>query len=196
MRHFSTVAAALLLIAALPPTLAGQERELVLTLYGGGADHLADLQEGPPVWFMPGYALGASVGLQRTRSFAIRLDFTYTRNPADRSPGSTEFSAADINRFYYGVTAELRRDVGIRVIPFVFGGAGAVTLDQLGLDQFRPTTRPALMLGGGFAYDIRRSPFAVVGQVEGLVYRWNMAGFDRTMLDVTYTAGLSYRFGF
>ena len=196
MRHFFVAAAALLLIAALPRPVAGQERELVLTLYGGGADHLADLQQGPPVWFMPGYAVGASVGLQLTPSFAIRGDFTYTRNPAERRTGSTEFSSADINRFYYGVTAELRRDIGAGVIPFVFAGAGAVTLDQLGPDQFRPTTKPALMGGGGLSYNIRRTPLAISGAVEGSVYRWDMAGFDRTMLDVTYTVGLSYRIGF
>ncbi len=34
-----------------------------------------------------------------------------------------------------------------------------------------------------------------LGEVKGLTYNWNMAGFHRNMVDVTYTAGLAYRFG-
>ena len=61
--------------------LAAQDRALVFSLYGGGADHLADLRNSPQVWFMPGYNAGASVGLQVNRYFAVHGDFTFTRNP-------------------------------------------------------------------------------------------------------------------
>jgi hypothetical protein len=189
---------AFLWLLALP--LAAQQRELIFTLYGGGADHLADLAKSPPAWFMPGYAVGASVGWQLNSSFAVHGDFMYTRNPVERRSAlgavNTTFSGADVNRFYYGAHAEFRRDIGTGVVPYLFAGGGAVTIDQLGIDQFRPATRPAVMFGGGLFYNIKPTAFDFVGEIKGLTYRWNMAGFNRIMLDVTYTAGVSYRLGF
>ncbi len=170
--------------------LAAQDRALVLSLYGGGADHLADLQSSPQVWFMPGYNLGVSVGVQLNRHFAVHGDFTYTRNP---SRGATLFAGSDVNRFYYGAHVEGRYPFTNGFTPFAFAGLGAVSVDQLGVDQFEPFTRPAVMYGGGLFYAIPRSRVEVFGEIKGLTYRWNAAGFHRTMFDVTYAAGVSYR---
>lgn len=181
--------AIVLSIAAVP--LAAQEREFVVSLFGGGADHLADLQKSPPAWFMPGYSVGASIGVQLTNNVGLHGDFTYTRNPID---GSGTIAGRDVNRFFYGVHAEFRYPV-TQWTPFVFAGAGAVSIDQLGLDTFSPTTRPAVMYGAGLFYRIQGTRLELVGEVKGLTYNWNMAGFHRNMVDVTYTAGLAYRFG-
>ena len=185
--RFATVAATIVL-ATTP--LAAQERALVLSLYGGGADHLADLQPSPPAWFMPGYSVGASAGVQLTRMLAVRGDFTYTRNPVD---GTGPLAGNDVNRFFYGVRAELRYPMARGIAPFVFAGVGGVSIDQLGLDAFSPTTRPAVMYGGGIFYTIPRSRFDAFGEIRGLTYNWNMAGFHRNMVDVTFTAGVTYR---
>ena len=189
MQRVSAIAV-LVLLTATP--LSAQKREVVVSLYGGGADHLADVQESPPAWFMPGYSLGASVGLQLKRTFAVKADLTYTRNPVEGN-GSLA-SGGDVNRFYYGVHAEYRRFMN-QWAPYVFGGLGAVSIDQLGAEAFDPTTRPALMFGGGVFYTVSGSPWQITGEVRGLTYNWNMAGFDRNMLDVTYTVGVAYRFG-
>lgn len=191
----SVIAAALLFAAAPAPSLAAQQREIIVRVYGGGADHLADLQKSPPAWFMPGYALGASIGVQLTHSIGVHANFTYTRNPVERASPTVGFSDADVNRFFYGAHAEYRYPLN-RWAPYVFLGAGAVSIDQLGLDSFRPTTRPAVMYGGGVFYALPRTRLELVGEIKGLTYNWNMAGFHRNMVDVTYSAGLSYRFGF
>jgi hypothetical protein len=170
--------------------LGAQDRALVFSVYGGGADHLADLQSSPPVWFMPGYDLGASVGLQLNQYFAIHGDFTFTRNPTH---GFKSFAGADVNRYFYGAHLEARYPLSIGITPFAFGGLGAVSVDQLGVDQFKPFTRPALMYGGGLFYPIPRSRLEAFGELKGLTYRWNTAGFHRTMFDVTYSVGMSYR---
>jgi outer membrane protein with beta-barrel domain len=180
--------ALVLSLAAVP--LAAQGREFVVSVYGGGADHLADLQKSPSAWFMPGYSVGASVGVQVTNTLGLHGDFTYTRNPVD---GSGLIAGRDVNRFFYGVHAEVRYPL-TRWTPYVFAGAGAVTIDQLGLDTFSPTTRPAVMYGGGLFYAIPQTRLEMVGEVKGLTYNWNMAGFHRNMVDVTYTVGLAYRF--
>lgn len=185
MRKLSITAA--LLLAAAP--LAGQGREIVVSLYGGGADHLADLQETPPAWFMPGYALGFSGGVQLNHNWSIHGDFTYTRNPVD---GSGAMAGGDVNRFFYGVHGEYRYPMG-KWSPFVFAGLGAVSIDQLHPEAFDPTTRAAAMFGGGVYYQIPKSRVEIMGELQGLTYNWNMAGFNRNMLDVTYVVGVAYR---
>lgn len=190
MKRLMRFAALATVAAALAVPAAAQQRSLIFSVYGGGADHLADLRSNPSVWFMPGYDLGASVGLELNRYIALHTDFTFTRNPTQ---GSTAFAGADVNRFFYGAHVEARYPLSIGVSPFVFGGAGAVSVDQLGLDQFKPFTRPALMYGGGLFYAIPRTRIEAFGEVKGLTYRWNASGFHRTMFDVTYSVGASYR---
>ena len=186
MRSYSISAA--LLLAAAP--LAGQGHDVVVSLYAGGADHLVYLEESPSAWFMPGYAVGFSAGVQLNPKFGIHGDFTYTRNDVQ---GSGPMAGGDVNRFYYGVHAEYRYPMG-KWSPFVFGGLGAVSIDQLNPEAFDPTTRPALMFGGGVSYKIPSSRLEIMGEIKGLTYNWNMAGFDRNMLDVTYVVGMGYRF--
>jgi hypothetical protein len=169
------------------------QRTVVISLYGGGADHLADLQNSPPVWFMPGYNVGASVGVQLNRYFAIHGDFTFTRNPTH---GVASFAGADVNRFFYGAHVEGRYPFENGFAPFAFAGLGAVSIDQLGIDQFKPFTRPAAMVGGGLFYALPRTRVEAFGELKGLTYRWNTAGFRRTMFDVTYSVGASYRLPF
>lgn len=189
MKLVSCVAAlALATVAA----LGAQERSLVVSVYGGGADHLADLQSTPAAYFMPGYNVGASVGVQLNRHFAVHGDFTYTRNPAR---GASSFAGNDVNRFFYGAHFEARYPLGA-VAPFLFIGGGAVTIDQVGIDQFPHATRAAAMYGGGLFYAIPHSRFELFGEVKGLTYRWDLAGFNRMMYDVTYSGGLSYRLPF
>ena len=185
--RFATVAAAVVALAA--PARA-QQRSVIFSMYGGGADHLADLQKNPSVWFMPGYDLGASVGLQLNQYWAVHTDFTFTRNP---TKGSGAFAGTNVNRYFYGAHLECRYPLSIGISPFVFGGLGAVSIDQLGVDQFKPFTRPALMYGGGVFYGIPRSRVEVFCELKGLTYRWNTAGYHRTMFDVTYSVGASYR---
>jgi hypothetical protein len=191
MKRVSWLAAALLVTAA---SLGAQQRTVFVRVYGGGADHLADLTaQGPQASFSPGYAVGASAGVQLSELVALRGDFTFTRNPAW---GDSPFAGRDVNRFYYGAQLEARYPIGRRLVPYGFVGVGAVSIDQLGLDAFRPTTKPALMYGVGAYYEIPRTRLELFGEVKGASYRWDMAGFDRTMLDVMYAGGLSYRLPF
>jgi opacity protein-like surface antigen len=194
MRLLSRIAAAACaaVVAVTPPPspLAAQERAVIVSVYAGGADHLADLKHDPTVWFNPGYNVGASLGYQFTKYLAVHADFTYTRNPA---LGTGSFAGSDVNRFFYGAHLEARYPLGARWAPFVFLGAGAVSVDQLDLDTFHPFTRGAGMVGGGMFYVIPRSHVELFGEVKGLTYKWNAAGFNRTMFDVTYSIGVSFR---
>ena len=170
------------------------DRALIFGLSSGGADHLADLTtSSPAASFTPGFSLGANAGLQLTRNLAVHADFTFTKNGAW---GATPFQGEDVNRFFFGAQVRYRYPLAIGFTPYGFAGLGTVSIDQLGQDTFRPTTKPALMYGGGGSYTIPRSRFEAFVEVKGFSYRWDMAGFDRTMIDVTFGAGVSYRWGF
>jgi len=172
--------------------LGAQQRTVVLSLYGGGADHFADLQP-DAASFTPGYNIGASVGYQVTPNIAIHGDFTFTKN---RAWGTAPFAGEFVNRFFYGAHVEAQYPFANGVSPFAFLGGGAVSVDQLGLDRFAPFTKPAVMFGGGLFYAIPRSRVEAFGELKSLAYRWNTAGFRRTMFDVTYSVGASYRLTF
>lgn len=194
MRRASRLACGAVVWALAASALAAQDRALIMSVYGGGADHLADLHPSPSAWFMPGYNLGASVGLQLNEHFAVHGDFTFTRNPL--RGGSRSIAGQDVNRFFYGAHLEGRYPFTNGLAPFLFAGFGAVSIDQLGIDRFAPFTRPAAMYGGGVFYAIPRSRIEAFGELKGLTYRWNTAGFHRTMFDVTYSGGVSYRLPF
>jgi opacity protein-like surface antigen len=187
-RCVRTIAMALGL-ALFAATLGAQQRHLVLSVYGGGADHLADFESGASVWLMPGHNLGANVGLELSRHLAVRGDFTYARNP---SRGSILFAGSDIIHYYYGVQLEGRYPLGY-FAPFAFIGVGGASIDQDGVDQFEPFSKPAAMLGGGIAYSFPRSPLEVFGAVKGISYKWDRTGFDRQLFDVTYSLGMRYK---
>jgi hypothetical protein len=180
--------AALGLVLGAAP-LGAQQRDLIFSISAGGADHLADFGSNAPVWLMPGTSLGGSVGLRLSTHFTVRADFTYARNP---SRGSGLFAGSDIKHYYYGAQLEGRYPLGA-VAPFVFLGVGAASVDQDGVDVFDPFSKPAVMVGGGVSYTIPRSPLDVFGVVKGISYKWDRTGFDRQLLDVTYSLGASYR---
>jgi hypothetical protein len=190
MKLFTRLAVALVAGALLTNSLVAQDRAVVVSIYGGGADHLADLRSTPAAYFMPGYNLGASIGLQLNQYFAVHGDFTFTRNPAR---GASSFAGSDVNRYFYGAHLEGRYPFSMGLAPFLFAGVGAVSVDQLGIDQFKPFTRPAVMYGGGLFYAFPQSRVEVFGELKGLTYQWNTPGFRRTMFDVTYSVGASYR---
>jgi hypothetical protein len=191
MKLVIRIVASAIALAVVTAPLGAQRREVVVRLYAGGADHLADLSSRPPdASFTPGYNIGASVGRQLTDLLAVRGDLMFTRNSAW---GAASFRGAQVNRFYYGVQLEARRAPGHSWAPFGFVGLGAVSVDQIGLDQFDPFTKAAITLGGGLGYAIPRSRLEAFGEVKGITYKWDRAGFDRQMFDVTYSLGVSYR---
>jgi opacity protein-like surface antigen len=191
MKLVIRIVATAIALAVVTAPLVAQRREVVVRLYAGGADHLADLSSrSPDASFTPGYNVGASVGRQLTDLLIVRADLMFTRNSAW---GAASFAAARVNRFYYGVQLEGRRTLGRSWTPFAFVGLGAVSVDQIGLDRFDPFTKAAFTLGGGMGYAIPGSRIEAFGELKGITYKWDRAGFNRSMFDVTYSLGLSYR---
>lgn len=188
LRH---LAGAVVAIGVLATPLSAQHA-LVLNMNGGGYEHLMNLnQYGNPIAdFKPGYNLGFSVGYEVTRWVSIHADFTFADAQAR---GASSFSGDDVERVFYGAHVEMRYPQRSGWTPFAFVGGGAVTVSQetgTGLPTF---TRPAGSFGLGIGYDMPRAPFEVFVETKGLVYKWDIVGFDRLQTDVTYSLGFSYR---
>jgi opacity protein-like surface antigen len=183
------VAAIAVLVGAAP--LAAQ-RAMIFNLNGGGYNHFVNLNTSgtPTADFKPGYNFGASIGVQLNDYVGLHGDFTFAHAQAR---GTSLFTGGDIHRLFYGAHLELRYPFASGVTPFAFAGAGAVTVREAHNIQFPSFTRPAGMMGLGIGLNMPRSDFGLFAEGKTLVYRWDRVGFDKTMWDVTYSVGLSYR---
>lgn len=183
-----------LLLAA--TSLAAQQhgRAVVFQVFGGGTGHLRNLNSGPGIAdFNPGYNLGGAIGVQANEYIGVHADLTYTRNMAR---GSSTFSGTNVDRFFYGAHVEISYPRESGVAPFAFAGGGAVTVTQAGVAGGLPNfTKPAAMFGAGLKYQFGKAPVELLVEGKSLVYKWDRWGFSKTQWDLSYSAGLSYRFG-
>lgn len=167
-------------------------QNIVLNVNGGGYTHLANLNSSGTVDFKPGYNLGGSLGLEFNKYIGLHGDFTYARASAR---GPSPLSGNDFNRYFYGAHLEGRYPFSSGVTPFGFAGAGAVTVEQVGTvtTSVPRFTRFAGMAGLGLGYQPAGSRVEIFAEGKTLLYKWDVAGFDRTQADVTYSLGLAYR---
>ncbi|MEZ4587295.1 MAG: outer membrane beta-barrel protein [Gemmatimonadales bacterium] len=185
-----------LAVAALATPAVGQNRAVVFQVEGGGYSHTRNLNAtGADAHFNTGYSLGAAAGVQFNRFFALHVDATMARA---KGLGNVAFVDHTVNRYFLGGHAEVRYPIG-SFAPFVFGGAGAVIVDQQGPEaeeMFNHFTRAAGMFGAGVSFTVPGTPLEVLATGKALTYKWVASPFDRTQLDVTYALGFAYKFGF
>ena len=189
---FRFLALPAVLLGAVPLSAQEDRPAVVFQVFGGGAGHLRDLNSGgSSADFKPGYTLGVAVGYQANAHVALHGDFTYTRNVAR---GASLFAGAKIDRLYYGAHVELSYPTVSGFAPFVFGGGGAVDIQEA---TSAPTginfTRPAGMFGAGLRYQVPGVPVELLAEGKSLVYKWVGGGFARTQWDVSYAVGLAFR---
>lgn len=194
-------------------------QSVVIGMYGGGYDHLLNLNDAGAAHgtadFTPGHSYGATLGVHLNRYVALHGDFTFAQN---RAQGDESFAGRRFNRFFYGAHIEVGYPLPGGVTPYLFLGGGAVTIDELGSNAtISPFTKPAAMFGAGFFYPIV-GHFELFAEGKQLVYNWDRGGFaplpsyitttggqtfrvdvstgsfNRTQWDLTYTFGVSYRF--
>jgi len=193
-RYLSRTLAAVAVLA-LPGALAAQEQQhaFFIGVYGGGASQLTKLSASgaPSVDFKPGWSLGGTAGFDISKYFGLHGDFTYTNAQAR---GATTFAGVTFRRFYYGAHLEARYPLTTGFTPYLFAGGGAVTINQTSGTEVGVFTKPAMMYGLGFSYQLPHSPLGLFIEGKNMVYKWDQGGFNRTMVDLAYVGGLSYRF--
>lgn len=174
-----------------------QHRAIVVEAFGGGATPLRHLNPEGTADFNTGFNVGGGLRADFSRYVAIRADFTFTRNEAT---GVESFAGSHFNRYFYGAAAELSYPATHAFDLFAFGGGGGVTVRQAlqtgaATAEVPRFTKPALLLGAGARYRIPGQPLELLAEARTLGYRWDAAGFTRNQWDLTYSGGLSYRFG-
>ena len=166
------------------------QRAVTLSAQGGGYSSTSNLNDAGAD-FDTGFSLGGGVGVVLTKNIALRANFTWAQSNFD-GPSTMSLSGSDINRFYYGGDIQLRVPVG-RFSPYVFGGAGGVTLDETGAGTLDGFTKVAGRFGLGVSYEIPGTKFGVFSEGTGWVYDFDRSGLNDTQFDIGWTGGLSYR---
>ena len=173
----------------------GQERGLRIAVHGGGFNGLSSLNEpGTADFKQAGYNVGGTVGLDLHRYVGLRGDFTFARNELRQNEIDTD---SELSRFFYDAALQVQYPMSSGLQPYAFVGGGAVTLHPVGsADGDR--TQPAGTAGLGLNYAIPGSNLGILLEGKGWLYEiselgGDLASYDRTQFDVTWSAGLSYR---
>jgi opacity protein-like surface antigen len=184
-------------LALVQPTSA-QEKAVGLSIRGGGFNGLSNLNDAGTADFKKtGYNVGGAVSVDLHKYVGLRGDVTFARNELQLNDVAT---GSELNRFFYDAAIQLQYPSASGFQPYVFVGAGAVTLHPVGTTD-SDKTKAAGTTGLGVNYTIPGSNLGFVVEGKGWLYEiseltGNLSSIDKTQFDVTWSAGLSYRLPF
>jgi opacity protein-like surface antigen len=192
--------AALLVSLLVPGITTAQEADqsfdrtsLVFFANGGGNSSITDLNDAGTASLETGWTGGGGVGVQLNRFLAVRGTFDYAQSDGQ---GTASISGQTMNRYFYGGDVQLRYPTASGFAPYLLLGAGAVTIDNPDNVVFDRFTKFAGKGGLGVEYLLPRSNLGLFAQASSYVYDFDQNGFDKTQVDVLWTAGLSYRLSY
>jgi hypothetical protein len=189
------VLGALVLAAAVIQPLGAQDRAVTLAVRGGGFNALTELNESGTADFKRvGYTVGGTLGVDLHRYVGLRGDFTFARNELQLNQVAT---GSELNRYFYDAGIQLQYPTETGWMPYLFVGGGAVTLDPVGGSN-DDKTKAAGTAGLGLHYTFPGTNLGITAEGKGWLYELselngNLSPFDRTQLEVTWSAGLAYR---
>jgi hypothetical protein len=193
----SAVFGAMILGLAVAQPAIAQEKVFGVAVRGGGFNGVTELNEtGTADFNKTGYNIGGGVGVDLHKYVGLRGDFTFARNELRQNGVDT---GLDLNRFFYDGSIQFQYDAnGLK--PYLFVGAGAVTLHPVGTTD-NDQTKFAGTGGIGTEYAIAGTGLGILLEGKGWVYNLSelpggLSSFDKTQFDVTWSAGLSYRLPF
>jgi hypothetical protein len=191
--------AALAFALLTPSTLTAQtearQPNLIVFGNGGGASSLTDLNDAGTASLKTGWTAGGGIGVQLNPYVALRGTFDFAR-PEAEGTGAGSLEGQKLNQYYYGGDVQLRYPTASGISPYLLLGAGAVTIDNSDNAAFESFTKFAGKGGLGVEYALPRSNLGLFGQASSYIYDNDRNGFDKTQVDVLWTAGVSYRFSY
>ncbi len=183
-------------LGALTPVAASAADEdsgVFVYAQGGGYSPVQDLNDPGTAQFKTGFVAGGGLGYRFNRYVALRGNFNFARTEADAR--TFVIDGTKFNRFLYDADVQLRYPSDGGLAPYLFAGGGAVTVKQ-DIDNAPDSfTKGAGKFGVGLSYDFPKSGASVFAEGTGWVYKWDRFGFDKTQVDIAWTAGVAYRFG-
>jgi hypothetical protein len=195
----SGIGAALVLSLLAPAALSAQsttqQRNLIFFANGGGASPVTDLNDAGTASLKTGWTAGGGAGVQINPYVAVRGVFDFTRSEGEGAAAGA-LASTNLNHFFYGGDVQLRYPTASGFAPYLLLGAGAVTIDNADDDTFESFTKFAGKGGLGVEYVFAQSNVGLFAQATSYLYDYDRTGFDKTQVDLLYTAGLSYRLPF
>jgi hypothetical protein len=169
----------------------GNRPTLIFFANGGGNSSLTNLNDAGTASLNTGWSAGGGLGVQLNRFVAVRgtLDFARTEG---QGASAGALAGQRLNRYFYGGDVQLRYPTASGFAPYLLLGGGAVTIDAKDDGAFESFTKLAGKGGLGVEYQLRNN-VALFAQGATYVYGYDRGGFDKTQLDLLWTAGLSYR---
>lgn len=191
--------AALVIVTSAAPALAQSTASTsgaIVAVQGGGFTAAANLNDAGTADFKTGFNAGIAAGYQINSNLAVLGTVTFVRSET-RGTALPEMIAegAKTNRYLYGAELQVKAPLGGGVSPYLIVGGGAVTFQTDDPDMRHTFTKPAGKIGAGLSLELPGSNVSAFVEGAGWAYQFDRFGFDKTQFDITWSAGLSYRFG-
>jgi hypothetical protein len=191
--------AGLVAVGAASPALAQSPPDgpgVVISAQGGGLNALGNLDVANNVDFKTGFNVGGSVGYLFNRFVAVRGNVTFARADArDAILRAGSIGGTTFNRYYYDVDFQVRAPLGGGVTPYLSVGGGGVTVKPDVAPNQPAFTKGAGKVSAGLSFEIPHSNAAIHVEGTSRIYQWDQLGFNKTQVDLTWSGGVSYRFG-
>ena len=186
------VVGVLFLGLVLTQEVSAQDKAVGFAVRGGVFNAVTDLDEAGTADFgKVGWNGGAGISLDVHRNFGFRADINLSRNEL-RVDG--EETGDELARLFYDASVQFQYPIG-NFKPYLFVGAGAVTLHPVGTDD-EDDTRFAGTAGLGVNYTIPGTRLAL--GLEGKSWLYKLPESDdeelkRTQFEQSWNAVISYR---
>jgi len=187
---------AVALAAALAPTALNAQspnpladRFTVAAAFGGHSGAADVNPAGTASWNL-GWAGSIDANYWIQPKIGVRVGGTWAQDSLD---GAALTGRGKFNKFAYDANLVLRYPLAAGAgtfIPYVLGGAGAVSLHQLDSDS--TWTKFAGNFGAGIEY--RFSRIGVRAEARDYVYKFDRYGYDKTQHDVAWQGGVTLSF--
>jgi hypothetical protein len=178
-------------LSAQPSPAAGEEIVSIGATFGG-LSGLADLDAAGTADWALGWAASVDGTVWVHRYVGLRASGTWGQASMENASivGRDKF-----NKFYYDANVVLRYPVALQgtstsLIPYVLGGAGAVSYHQLDSDD--TLTKFAGNFGAGLEYRFGR--IGVRAEGRDFISKLGRFGFNRTQHDLVWGGGITVSF--
>ncbi len=189
------VVMALVMSSTLTSQVSAQDKAVSFQVRGGGFNgishlndaHTANLQE-------RGFNAGAAINAEVSKYFALRGDVNLGRNELALNNVKT---GTDLSRLFYDASLQFQYPINQSLKPYIFVGAGAVTLHPVGTTD-ADKTQFAGTGGLGVTYTIPGTGFGIGVEGKSWLYQLKdvggpFASYDKMQFDASWGATLSYR---
>lgn len=186
---------ALLALALVPAALHAQspnplaDRFTIAGAFGGLSGAATLNQSGTADWRL-GWAGSVDASYWVLPRVGVRLSGTWAQ---DSLRGGSLTGRGKFNKFAYDADVVLRYPLSAgsgTFVPYVLGGAGAISVHQLGSDS--TWTKFAGNFGAGIEYRFSRLGLRAEGR--DYVYKFDRYGFDKTQHDIAWQGGVTVSF--